>query len=126
MIGLSMHLKKSFLQKKYIKKEKDEADLIFVFHVDVENKTDIHTDYVRLGYSRYHYSGQMMAMTRTYKYKKGTLVLDVLNPKDDKIVFRSIARDVLKTYDTPEKRTEYLNNVIKEAMKGFPPKVQAK
>jgi len=119
-------LEQELFSKNYIKKEKGEAELIFVFHVNVEHKTDIHTDYVRLGYSRYHYAGQMMATTRTYKYKKGTLVIDVLNPKDDKIVFRSIATDILKTHDTPQKRTEYLNNVIKEAMKDFPPKVQAK
>jgi len=118
-------LETELLAKRYIKKDKDTTDLIFVFHVNVENKTDIDTDYIRLGYSRYGYSGHMMATTRTYKYKKGTLIIDALNPKDNKIVFRSIATDILKTHNTPEERTEYLNKVINEAMKDFPLRTQA-
>jgi len=117
-------LEADLLAKNYIKKEKDVADLIFVFHVNVENKIDIDTDYVGLGYRRYGYGGHVR-MT-TYEYEKGTLVIDALNPKDNKIVFRSIATDILKTHKTPQKRTQYLNNVVKEAMKDFASKAHVK
>ena len=112
--------------KLYEKVEKNSADLIFVFHTNVENKIDIDTDYTMIGYRRYGYGGHMMATTRTYQYKKGTLIIDALNPKDNKIVWRGIATDVLKTHDNPAERVKYINNVIKETMKDFPSKTTVK
>ena len=116
-------LAQDLIAKGYAKENKNSADLIFVFHVNVESKTDIHTDYTMVGYGGYGYGGQMMATTRTYKYTKGTLVLDALNPKDEKIVYRMIATDTLKTYDNPEERTKYVKILVNETMKDFPSKV---
>ena len=110
--------------KAYMQAPKDSADLVFVFHVNVESKTDIDTDYTMVGYGRYGYGGHMVATTRTYKYKKGTLIIDALNPKDKKIVWRGITTDILKSHDTPEERTVYINKVVKEAMKDFPSKAE--
>ena len=110
--------------KAYVKEQKDSADLIFVFHVDVESKTDIDTDYTMIGYGRYGYGGHMVATTRTYKYKKGTLIIDALNPKDKKIVWRGIATDILKSHNTPAERTAYIKKVVKDTMKDFPSKAE--
>jgi len=112
--------------KAYVLGSKKSADLIFVFHVNVESKVDIDTDYAMVGYGRYGYGGRMVSSTRTYKYKKGTLIIDALNPKDKKIVFRSISTDILKSYDNPEERIVYIQKVVHKAMKEFPSKVIAK
>jgi len=108
--------------KGYTKSAKEEADLIVTFHTNVENKTSIDTDYQMIGYGRYGYGGGMVATTRTYNYKKGTLIIDVLNPKDEKIVWRGMATDILKEHKTPQERTEYINKVVKETMVSFPRK----
>lgn len=113
-------------EKSYNKVEQKSADLIFVFHTDVENKVDIDTDYTMVGYRSYIYGGHMMATTRTYQYQEGTLIIDALNPKDNKIVWRGIATDVLKTHKNPAERVKYINNVIKETMKDFPSKAAVK
>jgi len=108
--------------KGYTKSTKEEADLIVTFHTNVENKTSIDTDYQMIGYAGYRYGGSMVATTRTYNYKKGTLIIDLLNPKDEKIVWRGMATDILKEHKTPQERTEYLNKVVKKTMASFPRK----
>lgn len=110
--------------KAYVRSNKDSADLIFVFHTNVESKVDIDTDYRMVGYGRYGYGGQMVSTTRTYKYTKGTLIIDALNPKDNKIVWRGITTDILKTHKNPAERIAYINAVVKEAMKDFPSNVK--
>ena len=112
--------------KSYENAEKSAADLVFVFHTNVESKIDIDTDYTMVGYRSYVYGGHMMATTRTHQYQEGTLIIDALNPKDNKIVWRGVATDVLKTHKNPAERVKYINNVIKETMKDFPPKAVVK
>ncbi len=108
--------------KGYVKGEKQGADLVFVFHTKVEDKTDIDTDYQMVGYGVYGYAGGMVARTSTYHYTKGTLIIDALNPKDQKIVWRGVATDTLKDRKTPQKRTAYIKEVIQELMESFPGK----
>ena len=115
-------LESDLQSKGYTKKVKEEADLIATFHTNVENKTSIDTDYQMIGYGRYGYGGGMVATTRTYNYTKGTLIIDLLNPKNEKIVWRGIATDILKEHKTPQERTAYINMVVKETMANFPRK----
>ncbi len=106
--------------RSYISSDRADADLVFVFHANVENIKDIDRDYVMVGFGRYGYSGHMMATTRTYEYTRGTLIIDALNPRDNKIVWRGVARDVLKEYDTPQERRAYITKVIQNIMLEFP------
>jgi len=108
--------------KGYSKGAKQDTDLVFVFHTNVESKTDIDTDYTMVGYGRYGYGGGMVATTRTRTYNKGTLIIDAMNPKDMKIVWRGVATDILKTHDNPKERKAYINKVVKETMQSFPTK----
>lgn len=119
-------LQADLISKGYAQSSKAEADLVFVFHTKVESKTDIDTDYQMVGYGRYGYGGGMVARTSTYHYTKGTLIIDALNPKDEKIVWRGIATDTLREHKTPQKRTEYINGVVKELMQSFPGKLSIK
>ena len=109
--------------KDYQEVSKRGADLVFVFHADVESKSDIRTDYQMMGYRGYRYSGMMMSTTSSYDYKEGTLVVDALNPKTQKIVWRAIATKEIRKYDTPQERTEAVNRVIKKLMEKFPTKI---
>ncbi len=115
-------LEQELKNKGYVKAKKDKADMVFVFHTDVQSKTDIHTDYVRVGYRGYRYGGGMVAQTSTYTYTKGTLIIDALTSKNKKIVWRAVTTDVLSQHDTPQERTLYINRVVKKTMKEFPNK----
>ncbi len=113
-------LQKELTAKGYSKTSKEKADLLFVFHVNVEEKIDIDTDYRMAGFIGYGYSPGMIATTHTRRYTKGTLIIDALNPKDKKIVWRSIATDTLTQKETPQERIKYVNRVVKEAMAAYP------
>jgi len=120
-------IKSSLNVRNYTNVQKNEADLIFVFHVNVKDKTDIRTDYQMVGYRGFGYGfgggGMMIATPSSYSYTEGTLILDALNPKTKKIVWRGIASDELnRSETTPEEKREYINKVISELMKNFPKK----
>jgi len=104
---------------------KESAELIFVFHTNVQDKSDIQTDYQMVGYGAFGYGrgfgGGMIATTNTYNYTEGTLVVDALNPKTQKIVWRGIAKDELKNIDvSPEKKSAYITKVVAKLMEKFP------
>ena len=124
--GIDTQLK----QKGYIKVKRKDADIYVVFHTDVRNKTKIVQDYQYIGISPYRYGygygyGGMMAVpvTRTYNYDEGQLLVDILNAKDNKIVWRGVATDSLKQLKTPEERVEYINKVMTSIFKTLPSKI---
>lgn len=58
--------------------------------------------------------------TRTYD--EGKLVVDVVDVKTDRLIWRGIGKDTLRSFSTPQKKTEYINGAIEEIMKKFPVK----
>jgi len=114
-------LEADLISKNYKKVSKENADMIFVFHVNVESKTDIHVDFQRVGYRRYGYgSGMITSTTHKYDYHEGTLIVDALNPKTEKIFWRGTAKDELTKRELPKAKTEYINKVINKLMSSFP------
>ena len=107
--------------KNYNKVTKDEADLIFVFHFATKDKSDVQTSFGLSGFrgSRYG-TGMMMSTTNTYEYTEGTLVIDALNPKTKKTVWRGVGVKELSSKDSPAKRTEAVNKAVKKIMEKFP------
>ena len=96
------------------------ADLVFLYHTNVQNKTDIYTDYQMVGYGRY--GGMVVSTPRTYNYDEGKLIIDAYNPKTNKTVYRAVAVDELPEKETPQEREEYINEVITKTLENFPPK----
>ncbi|MEA3522521.1 MAG: DUF4136 domain-containing protein [Campylobacterota bacterium] len=99
-----------------------EANFLVYYHINVKNKTQVVTSYQSMGMYPYRYGGMMMPTTHTYNYDEGQLIVDMINPRDNNIVYRMNAKDQLKTLDTPKERTEYINEVIKTLLKEFPKK----
>jgi len=106
--------------KSYKKVTPNSADLIFVFHSNVREKSDIQTSYGLSGYRGYRYGGMMMSTTNTYNYNEGTLIIDALNPKTKKIVWRGTGVKELRENKTPQERTQAVNEAIKKIMTKFP------
>jgi hypothetical protein len=128
---------KSYLNKEgYTEVSKEKADLIFVFHVNVMNRSDIRTDYQMIGYPGYRYGfgyggygygyapgTTMIATPSTYRWKEGKLVIDALNPLNKKIVWRGTVSDELtRKSTTTQEKTEYINSIVTKVMKKFPTK----
>lgn len=110
-------IKKVLKQKGLKEVDVKKADLVFLFHLNVTNKTDIYTDYQMVGYGRY--GGMVIATPRSYNYDEGRLIIDAFDSKINKTVYRVEAIDEIKNKKTPQKREEYINEVISEALKDF-------
>jgi len=112
----------SNLQAKGYKKssKEEEADLIFVFHVNIQQKNDIQTNYQMMGFGMYRYGGAAVSTTNTHNYEEGTLIIDALNPKNKKIVWRVTGIQEIKDNKTPQKRKENIDSAITKMMSTFP------
>jgi len=125
-------IKSSLNEKKYSEVPQENADLIFVFHVNVTNRSDIRTDYEMIGYGGYgygygfggyggSYGTRVITVPSTYRWKEGRLIVDAMNPKTKKIVWRGVISDELSSSTTtPEEKTDYINKVVTKLMKSFP------
>ena len=105
--------------------DKEVSDIIFMFHIDVRDITDIRTDYEMVGYGGFsrNFRGGVVATTSAYKYTKGTLVVDALSPKTKKILWRGVVNDELSSSEsTPDEKSKYIDKVILELINNFPKK----
>ena len=107
-------------QKGYVKAQNG-ADLVFVYHYNAKDKTDIRTDYQMVGYGAFRYGGAMVAHTSSYDYTEGTIIIDAFNPKTKKIVWRSVGTLELQEKKTPQEKREYVNKIITEMLAAYPP-----
>ena len=108
--------KKGFMQTRPSK-----ADLVFLFHLNVTNKTEIYTDYQLVGYGRY--GGMVISTPRSYNYEEGKLIIDAYDPKINQTVYRVVVKDEIKQKKSPQEREKYIEEVIEKALNNFPPKI---
>jgi hypothetical protein len=106
--------------KGFTQTDRKDADLIFLYHTNVQNKTDIYTDYQMVGYGRY--GGVVISTPRAYNYDEGKLIIDAYDAKLNKIVYRAVAVDELPEKKSPQERETYIKEVVTKTLKTFPPK----
>lgn len=58
-------------------------------------------------------------------YDEGTLIVDVITPEENRLVWRGAARTDLDFSMTPEEREKKANEVVHEIFKNFPPVKEA-
>ena len=104
------------------------GDLVVTLHIVTEQKqqTTATTTGVGGGYGGYYgygpgygWGGGMSTTSyNTYDYTVGTLVVDVYDDKEQKLVFESIGSDTVS--ENPQKREQTTPQVISAMMKPFP------
>ena len=57
----------------------------------------------------------------TYQYEEGTLILDFVDAKSKKLIWRGTAKARVQNVDTPEKSEKIINAAVKEILKKYPP-----
>ncbi|MDQ1245344.1 MAG: hypothetical protein QG565_1685 [Campylobacterota bacterium] len=137
----------TYMQEKgYKSVEKSKADFYIIMHLDVQKKSQIETNYETIGIrpAPYIYLGAtrppvgvypplrttgMIAMepdvrvtTRTHEYEDGSLVVEIFDVKENRVVWQGSAKDRLSTGYSQEEKSEYMNKVISELFKDFPAK----
>ncbi len=112
------------------------VDFLVNYSILVENKTDIRSYNTYNGYAPgfrygmgYGSYGRSVSMgystgtdTRVIDYKQGTLIIDILDPENDKLIWRATGDGRLPKEQTREQREEMIHKVVQVLLKDFPPK----
>jgi len=124
------------LAGKGINQNTSNPDFVIATHFGKENKVDITNwgyTYAPSGYYRgygyrhpgnYGYAGSYASTggVSVYEYEQGTLILDVVDAKTKKLIWRATAKAIVSPASTPEKQNEKIKNAVREILENFPPK----
>ena len=111
----------------YKKVAEAQADFLVTHSVTVESRTQVNETRMSVGYVRYGAHGGVgvgygiPVDTTVYQYKVGTLVIDVIDAKQKRLVWRGSGERTLGEDQAPEKRTEIINTTVNEVLSRFPP-----
>lgn len=123
------------------KTESGEADFLVNYSVTTEEKVDINTyntysgfapgwsngDYIGSGPYRYgsvmqSYNETVGTNTEISQHQQGTLIIDIVDPATDKLMWRGSAEGKLKEDQTREGREAVAKEAISKILTNFPPK----
>ena len=132
-----------FENKNYVFVQKNEADFYIIFHLDVQKRSEIETNYQEMGMNpRHRYYMDISNLdnnryaplfplenrsstktTRTYEYEDGRLVVEILDVKQNIVFWQSIAEDELSdTSSSQKQKSAYIQNLLEKMFKDFPQK----
>lgn len=112
----------------YVKTDAGSADFKVSWHGAIKRKLQVET--IDHFYSPYGYGalyrdpfmgGSAMRTSTIREYEVGTLIVDILDPVQHKLVWRGSGSDRLSSDADPEKATTRINEAVAAILKDFPP-----
>lgn len=112
---------KTLVQRGWQPADDTTADALVVIHGATQTNKSLNTFYRGGGYSGYAWSvwRDGTATTSESEYRFGTLVIDIFDAKDKKLVFRGVGQGEIS--EKPEKNEEKLKKGVEKMFKKFPP-----
>jgi hypothetical protein len=110
-------------------RQNEEADFYINYSVVTDERVSIDSYHTYGGYGpgwgyygyAPYYGGLGATQTAVYYYTQGTLIIDIIDGKSDQLVWRATADGRVETQSTPEKREQYLGDIIDRMLGEFPP-----
>ncbi|WP_351001271.1 DUF4136 domain-containing protein [Shewanella sp. TB7-MNA-CIBAN-0143] len=114
-------------QKGISKADKQNADLLVNYITKVDKKINIDTFNSNFGYNPYYgprwgFGGSIHSETTVREYDVGTLMVDLVDNKTGKLIWRGTVADTVREQSTPEERINTINQAIGTVMMNYPPK----
>ncbi|MBB1364678.1 MULTISPECIES: DUF4136 domain-containing protein [unclassified Shewanella] len=114
-------------QKGISKADKQNADLLVNYITKVDKKINIDTFNSNFGYNPYYgprwgFGGSLHSETTVREYDVGTLMVDLVDNKTGKLIWRGTVADTVREQSTPEERINTINQAIGTVMMNYPPK----
>jgi hypothetical protein len=114
-------------QKGISKADKKNADLLVNYITKVDKKINIDTFNSNFGYNPYYgprwgFGGSIHSETTVREYDVGTLMVDLVDNKTGKLIWRGTVADTVREQSTPEERINTINQAIGTVMMNYPPK----
>lgn len=118
-------------QKGFTKADAASADVLINYLTKVDKKINVDTFNTNFGYNPYYgpgwgWGGNMQTQTTVREYEVGTLIIDMVDNKTGKLVWRGSVADTIRDKNTPEERVAIINEAITNVMTNYPPKTDTK
>ncbi|MBN1346426.1 MAG: DUF4136 domain-containing protein [Phycisphaerae bacterium] len=94
-----------------------QVDFLVAYEVILEGDLDPAALAQRKGYGTEDWGDEL-----GQKYEKGSLVIDVLDPKTNKLIWRGVADAELAVVATEEQKRKRVDEAVKRILQKFPPK----
>ena len=112
----------SQMAAKGLKKAPDNPNFLIASHVGKKEKVRIADWGYGYGpYGRYWGGYGGPRGVDVYKYEEGSLILDFVDAKSKKLIWRGSAKAQTNTVKTPEKRQELIDEAVQKILEKFPP-----
>lgn len=115
-----------------LKEVTSDPDVLVAYHVSLDKRRSVQTLNSAYGYGPgwgYGYGASYRPgvwagppETYVYEYEEGTLILDIVNPKNKELMWRGSAQDEVHFKSKPEKDQSQLNEAVQRMLEHFPPK----
>jgi hypothetical protein len=110
------------LQAKGLMMTPDNPDFLIAQHLGTKDKVQVRDLGYNYGpYERYRFGLWGPDEVSTYKYEEGSLILDFVDAKSKKMIWRGSAKAEVQNVDTAEKSEKLINSAVHEILKKFPP-----
>lgn len=118
-------------QKGFTKSEAGSADMLVNYLTKVDKKINVDTFNTNYGYNPYWgpgwgWGGQMQTQTTVREYEVGTLIVDLVDNKSGRLVWRGSVADTIRDKNTPQEREAKVREAISSVMMNYPPKPDVK
>jgi hypothetical protein len=114
------------------RKVTSDPDFLVAYHVSLDRRRSVQTlnNYYGYGpgwgygYGAAYRPGYWAGSPETYvyEYEEGTLILDIVDPKNKELMWRGSAQDEVHFKSTPEKDQTQLNEAVHKMLESFPPR----
>jgi hypothetical protein len=116
-------IEKSLAEKGYTRAASGKADFLVTYHVALQQKLDARTIYTGYGPARGWY-GVGGAQTVVDTYDVGTLLIDLIGPETNSVIWRGSGQSRIQELKTPEERAARIQDVVDQVLSQFPPKTK--
>jgi hypothetical protein len=111
----------------YKKADAVQADFLVTYAITVEQRPSVSQSQMGVGVGRYGGSsaigfGYSFPLGSTNEpYTVGSLIIDILDAKQKRLIWRGVGEQALDAAQSPENRTARINATVKEILGRFPP-----
>ena len=111
------------LQAKGYKMTTNDPDFLIAEHLGTKDKVQITSWGYGYGSHRWYRDGYWAPGGITaYQYEEGSLIIDFIDAKSNKMIWRGVAKADLNHAGTPEENEKLINEAVQRILNNFPPK----
>ena len=97
-------------------------DFLVTEHLEKKDKVEHWAQLTDWGYGYRPYGGYRgHGGVSTYEYQEGSFILDFVDVKSKKLIWRGISKAKVQNVDTLEKSEKIINEAVKKMLKKYPP-----